>query len=52
VVDTDHARDKAVSALDALNRGEQDHSPAYWVGYLASAVEGVVTDLLAGASPH
>ena len=45
---TDHARDRAIGALDALNWEEQDHSPAYWVGYLASALEGIVTDLRAG----
>lgn len=48
VSDIDHARDRAISALDALNRAEGDHSPSYWVGYLSSALEGIIADLRAG----
>ena len=47
--DIEHARNRAVSALDALSREEQDHSPAYWQGYLASALEGIVADLAGDA---
>ena len=47
--DIDHARDRAISALDALSRAEQDHTPSYWVGYLESALAGVIADLRAGA---
>lgn len=47
--DIDHARDRAISALDALNRTEGDHSPAYWIGYLSSALEGILADLRGGA---
>jgi hypothetical protein len=49
VADIDHARDRAISALDALNGDQEGRSPAYWVGYLESAVEGIIADLRAGA---
>jgi hypothetical protein len=48
MADIDRARDRATSALDALNRAEDDHTPSYWVGWLSSALEGVIFDLKAG----
>jgi hypothetical protein len=35
VVDTDHAGDRVISALDALNERREDQSAPYWAGYLA-----------------
>lgn len=49
MADIDHARDRAISALDALNGDQEGRSPAYWVGYLESALEGIIADLRAGA---
>ena len=49
MADTDRARDDAIRALDALNQGREDQSPAYWVGYLESALEGIIFELGEGA---
>ena len=49
VADADRARDKAIQALDALNKGRDEEPPAYWLGYLAAALEGIIFDLRAGA---
>jgi hypothetical protein len=47
--DIDHARNRAESALNALSRDQGEHSPAYWVGSLESALEGIIADLRGGA---
>jgi hypothetical protein len=47
--DTDHARNRAESALDAYNRDPEGHSPAYWTGYFESALQGILADLRDGA---
>jgi len=36
-------------ALDAMHEDNGEHDPAYWVGYLASALERIVRDLGDGA---
>src|ERR1700733_9681402 len=36
-------------ALNALSRDQGEHSPAYWVGFLESALEGIIADLRGGA---
>ena len=48
VANTDHARNLAIRALDALSQ-ENTQTADYWVGYLASALEAVIFELRAGA---
>ncbi|HET9081670.1 MAG TPA: hypothetical protein VFO01_14315 [Trebonia sp.] len=49
MADADRARDKAIQALDALNRDRYGKSPAYWVRCLEAALEEIIFDLRAGA---
>lgn len=49
VADTDHAREAAIRALDALNNRGNTGTADYWVGYLSHALESVVFELRAGA---
>jgi hypothetical protein len=49
VANTDHARNLAIRALDALNGQGNTQAADYWIGYLASALEDVIFELRAGA---
>jgi S-formylglutathione hydrolase FrmB len=46
---SENAKRTAEMALDAMHEGNGEHSPAYWVGYLASALERIARDLGDGA---
>ena len=46
---TDHARNQAIRALDALNGQESTQAADYQVGYLTSALEEAIYALRAGA---
>ena len=46
---SENAKRTAEMALDAMREDNGEHSQAYWLGYLQSALERIVRDLGDGA---
>ena len=49
MADIDHARNRAIRAVDALNERKESQAAEYWIGYLSAALAEVIFDLRTGA---